>query len=629
MNHTPSVNPQNIGPAVSVKDAQQIIDAFSKALQQDNCLVQIPIAIYAQADQYQDRLSEIIAIESDITPVREQTPVETTKEYDLKPPPLTSGSENGNLSDFLRDKLNNECLSCNIGDLPELDLEALWNDILSDVQAFVDSIEALFEDLLPNFCHLSFFLSYLCVPDLIRLIAILAAYLIKLMASLFLGTFSLTSFIMGIISAILDAVLKYIKAMVDFAMTPISCILESITNILESIPTPDNLRENLSKEQQHAVGVDPEGEEGSIEQYEQATKKMNKELGKEYKNFSKEINNSFEKAETLIEEAYVGAFIETLADLIGMANYVSCEEKRSGTTIFEKVKSIIGIVQLMNLIFSVIEAKSRKIAVNELCKDIEDSKELMAKNSEPLNANEIAKVIESAFGGVAEVAETEDGNLAILFTPEDDLFSGENVNVFQCDLNSLISRLSMDIVAEEAVAFAEEVLVGDGLDPVSISPRQVQPEDIGDATLYLFEMTPLEEANEIFDIIREVVDFNTPDRDINLEFAGPNFTETNGGIGISLNAMPEGTSGVRNPNNASNAIGPRDNTIRSNFNKNTNTRDTSYNTEENDNGDLTEDVRLGVKSSGFPYNLSNKSVKLSCSSIQDLSDTLSSLRSKE
>ena len=56
----PTAQEPNLGLSDSMYHAQIIVDAFSKALQEKQCMSRIPIAVYTESELYEERLIDTL-----------------------------------------------------------------------------------------------------------------------------------------------------------------------------------------------------------------------------------------------------------------------------------------------------------------------------------------------------------------------------------------------------------------------------------------------------------------------------------------------------------------------------------------------------------------------------------------
>jgi hypothetical protein len=445
-----------LGIGGSIYSAQIIIDAFSRALSENNCMTRIPISVYAQADENENRLYDVIDSlggDSSSLPGKEYEYVLQTTEIQtekgLQPVTNTTAS--------IRRSMEDACLDCGI-DIPDFDLGSVFDGIMSDINGFINNMTNAFNNSVPNHCHFAYLLSFVCIPDLIKILALILGYIIKLTASLFIGTFSIGAFIMAIVGKILSAIMKYALAIMGIALSPVSCLIESITAILDTIPGKDNLRDKLGSEE-YGLLYGEDASQEDIDSFSDIAKKYNESIGEAYKNSTEDVKNNFKKIKGSIEEADEGVQ-ESIQNLIALKDFLECEPKRSGVNIFGQIGAVAELMSIVNLIRAVITKKSENTAYDELCR-------LQDREVETgFNPDEIADVIEDAFDGVATIIENQagDGDIAILFEQNEDP-GPDNLGFFSCNLNDIIESSHMDNIIDDAIFSASVRFKNEGSSP--------------------------------------------------------------------------------------------------------------------------------------------------------------------
>lgn len=502
-----------IGIGTSLYNAQLIIDAFARGIQNNNCLTSVPLALLAEADNHEQNLHEIV--EALGRPPAKERDVELTSNSSSaqeEDNPLIPMEE---IEDSVAKRFGDDCLNC---DLPfqGFSLDDLLKSLLDSALDFISNLKNILNYSLPNYCHFVYLLSFLCIPDLIKLLALILGYIVRLISSIFIGTFTFQAFIMGIIGAIISAVLQFVMSMINVVLTPINCILEAISSVLDALPTEANLRKNLSQEELGLLGIKAEGD---TQTYGDAVNGYKNKLNNTYgAGVPDSISDMFSGVKFNIQKAYDGVS-DTIFELIGLKSYMECEPARNGTNVLDKVKDLFELIALANLIRAVIKKRSTNIAYDELCNsiypDLYVSKDF--NSSDPFTTDEIAQVIGDAFDSNASIINSEDGDLAILLEPStgSDL-NGTRLNLFSCSLNEFIRESHLQPIVEEAVSISKEYLRGDGLDPRSIAVKRVNLKNYKKANndkVFLFSKSD-KIANDILIAIDDILSFNVKDNTI-------------------------------------------------------------------------------------------------------------------
>jgi hypothetical protein len=507
----PTATETNMGTGEALFHAQKIIDAFSRAIADNNCMTAIPMSVHTQSQDYIDRLTDIKTALGE-KPDQKTEDLNNAANTPAQPIQENTPSLVAGLAGSVKKRAQEECFDCGWDDFPEFNFQDIFGNVFADIEAFLLDIEEIGK-LNSSACHLAYLLSYTCIPDLIKLLAMLLAYILKLMTRIILGSFSISMLVMAIVGALIDALLQVILTMTKWALGPVQCYIDTLVSVLDLIPTSSNIKENLSKEQQGLL------EDISAGEFEAGNKNAKdgyfNQFGKALKKDTTDLNG-FMKDQADVAKKAAESMVATWDDIMSLGDFMSCEDIRSGSGILEFAKDIMKAVQLCNLIKAVIEAKSLGNALDEICNPRDKNSGIggntdkpQETDPKPLTADQIADIIESAYGRVGQIIESEDGDMGILL--EEEVTPKPNrIDIYSCSLNDFIKDSHLDVVLEEGVAIAEEVLKGEGKDPrTNLRPRvSLDDVEISEGSdLLLFGPTDLGYSQDIIEIIDEVVSF--------------------------------------------------------------------------------------------------------------------------
>jgi hypothetical protein len=286
---------------------------------------------------------------------------------------------------------------------------------------------------------------------------------------------------------------------------------------------------------------------------------------------------------------------------------MSCEGDRNGPGIKDKIEDVVEIIQLINLVRAVIRQKSFNIALDGLCNANEDnqiSPDKLRTEVEPFSSDDIATVLENAFGGMAQIIGSEGGDLGILLQNEG-APSPNALNMFNCELNDFVQNTQFDQVIEEGIVLAEENLIGEGLDPrTNLRPRTSEDNaQIDNNTqVLLYGRSASNYNSDIIDIINEVIAFNT-------EVAETDLLTEDGISKLDPNTLPDQELDET-------GAGVLDTNIR--------TLDTNIRTLDGNIISTSNNTIAGIN----PKN-ANKAISLKCGTIEDLANSLNFIKEKE
>ena len=438
--------------AYAMMYAQQIVDHFSKALEENNCLVQFPIGMYVELDNLDNQLNDYIdaAVEA---------------ERDNKTNTDSPGYEEPRTSDSLTDEIvrsaiasvSDKCFNCKI-EKPKFDFSDMFGNLMAQARLILDQFENMFKYKKASVCQYAFFLSYLCVPDLLKLIALILAAIVRLMQNINLPRITVELFISGILSAIISALVRNISILARFALTPVLCILDAIQDIISRLPTPENIRKT-SGEDLKKLGIEEhfQGNTGASEMVESVRKAYTDRI----KSFeSLDINSTQQYAQSIfgplentINNA-VSSLNDSVTELEGLLNHFQCEPGRSGISISDFLSNVSELMALLNLIRYIIQFKSGKAAMEKLCNTPTDGSNYGNDNSSlndrPLTIENIGSIIAETIYDDIEIITSEDGD-PIGIVIQDTIKNNPNSLTFwTCNLNDFIENINItDIITQE------------------------------------------------------------------------------------------------------------------------------------------------------------------------------------
>ena len=409
------VRPLASNDAYAVAYAQSIIDHFSKALQENGCLVQVPVALWVEIDnnlkQVEDYINSAVSAGSS--------------------PTTTVGPDNtGSGPDFKRDetyeavaqairKASNDCFNCKI-EKPRFDFSGMFANVTKDLKASLDAFRNMFKYEKASVCQYSYFLSYLCIPDLLKLISLILAAIVRLMQNINLPKISISAFINGILSSVIEVLTRNISILARFALTPVLCILDALDNIVSQLPTPENIRK-VSKSDLEKLNVNKDFIEGK---YDTGIDKKIDDLRKAYTNrirdYETSANNTvedymgriFKPLENSINEA-VEHLNNSIIELNGLLNHFSCENGRSGVTVSQWLGAFSELMALANLLRYIIRFKAGKAALDRLCNTPIDGSNWGNENNfgeDELSVENIGSIIAETIESDIDLITDDDGD---------------------------------------------------------------------------------------------------------------------------------------------------------------------------------------------------------------------------
>jgi len=469
------LNYQSSASEETIFHAQKIIDFFGNSLRDNGCLSHIPATLYAEADHHIDKIEAITSAVN--TPVA----------------PVSPAYANDPIRAAIRRAAGRDCLDCK-PKMPLIQFEGMKGQVAFDAKDFIAKMKSIksggFSGSLPT---LAFLFGSFCIPDLIKLLSLLLASVIRLTFSLDITKFSFMALLTAILKRLLANLLTFSNMSVKLSLSPIMCILDALVQLNNSLVSDQSGDFGLSINKD-GVSIDNASQQERADRIakrnENETGLNNKTdatifLGTSVRSTSITVKN-FHKVEAwrngikrkLPEQKDIDSITQTVSQvqdvinkgLIDMESYIGdifaigraiqCESERSTKKASDAIEAVIQYISLINLIRSVIKKKTRNIAQNVM-----GSPELQYTGQDKFTYEDVAEVVGDISGKLSKVYNTDAGNTGILISTIPSNTGQDALSLYSCNINDFIKESHMDNIIEDAKIFAEDNLVGKGNPP--------------------------------------------------------------------------------------------------------------------------------------------------------------------
>jgi len=219
-----------------VYSAQLIADTFAKGLEDNNCLLISTVQLH-------QKINDTIKDVTDLTEPVYNTPEELVNKVTLP----KADSLNPLVAGVIQSS-KERCFNCKVS-LPKLSFKGDLDFSLDDMKAHIQLYKDLFNFQKINPCQAIDMFKYQCIPDVLRLIALLLNAYLMITSLRRLTGLSLSVFIKGIISALLGKLIASVSISLNLGQLNLSCFIEYLNQILAAIPSTDNIVANFTSEQ--------------------------------------------------------------------------------------------------------------------------------------------------------------------------------------------------------------------------------------------------------------------------------------------------------------------------------------------------------------------------------------------
>lgn len=452
----------NLNVNTYLYEAELIANAFSKALEDNNCLLILPIALHqgieGSVDDLQDLLSTANTTNRQIANYGKDS--------------VDSGTYfNVSVQDIIDAK--EKCFNCNLK-LPSLKLDIKLSGVLGKLKAQLKAYADLFKFEKLDLCQVSYAMNKQCIPDIIGLITILLTAFLAIMALKKLANLSILSFIKGVLSTLLSKILGALKITVEIGGSNIGCLIEALKEIALAIPTQQNIANQLATDDALALGLyeldaisgDTVHAEDSFlknEMIDRLSKALNKTVDRatkadeKLKQVERDLNSAFKDISTVVDEGvkYVNDYI---ASLFAFQIHFECEATRSGMDVEEAIVLVNKLITTLNLLSSIALAIAKKDVRDKICKTTDTINSL----SDNEVRDTMYKDTYSDFNNkAAEIIASEDTTIQVLVSDEPTDPGLPKLDLFNCSIDDFIQAHTLPNI-------------------ISVAKKQVEREGLGE-----------------------------------------------------------------------------------------------------------------------------------------------------
>ena len=225
--------------------AQLIINAFTKALDQNECNVKALVGIHEEIRDQKQTLEDLW----DLTKTnkheknnnnRQKVPVfsnDSISDFIID----TNEPLNNDITNSIKDKLKSRCIDCDY-DWPKIDFEQNFAFSFEKLRASLNTYMSAFDKIRnPNFCQAAGLFDFSCLQDIIKLIALFLSVYSAILAVRKLSGVSIQGFIRGVITGLLGQLIGGIRLQFDLSQTGLSCLINAVEQMAMNLPDGQSL----------------------------------------------------------------------------------------------------------------------------------------------------------------------------------------------------------------------------------------------------------------------------------------------------------------------------------------------------------------------------------------------------
>ena len=484
--------------------AQLIANTFTKGVEDNECILEVPIALHQE-------LKQVIKDAEDANNLE--------KEYEDKLEEKANTGSPIKTYAYIREQskinIKNDCLRCNIK-LPKPQLEYDFDITFSKLKAHIELFTKLFKKPELNPCQALNLFRFTCVPDLIKIISLLLTAYISIMSILKISQLGINAFIQGIISGLLQGIMGSVKITIDLGQSNIDCIIKILRDIALAIPTEDNLNKRLDEAQLEALTSMGILNSKAGQQYSAVANNIFDTLY----SASVEAEEGVKKAQAGIDEAFklisqtVDEAVKTvnnyIKNLISFKDFFQCEATRSGSNVLEIAATIKNLILVLNLISSIVYAITKR-SVRGLCKN----KSTIANSTTEYDLIDndllLKDFLEDYYGNIVDVNNSDPTNLEVIVYQKPKKYRLPKIDLLDCSITPFIRDHNLENIIELAEKDVQEELLQSQI-VVDKNPWET----------FQFKTQPIDAVNEIeslFKVIysKPIINPLTPDEEVEVQ----------------------------------------------------------------------------------------------------------------
>ena len=437
-------------PSIDVNDllynAELITNAFAKTLEDNNCLLILTIGLQQNINNgIKDLEDAVNNIDETNDLLDKETEGQKTSEDILDV-----------ISDIV-DSLKDDCFKCDLK-FPDINFDMDLKGLLGDLKFNLELYTSIFKINKLDLCQPAYALQDACVPDILRLITLLLTAFVSIMTLRKLSNISIAAFIKGVLSTLLSKITQALKITVNIGSTNISCLIDTLQEIALAIPTQKNIQDKMSDQENLALGlIDQNGKSTNSNLFKSsALDKLNKTLDsdagalsnidKELKLLESNLNESFSVINDVVD-ASLNEINNYIQSLLGFQTYFECEAKRSGMDVEEAIQMINNLIQVINMLSSLVLSMVKKNIREDACKTPSSINNLSAEDIDDL---QIKDIIEDLNQKTVEIIESSDTALEVIIYEKPTETGLPKLDLLDCSIDDFIEAHTLPRIIEVA-----------------------------------------------------------------------------------------------------------------------------------------------------------------------------------
>ena len=424
----------NTGSNTILHSAQLIANAFAKGLEDNNCLLILPVGLHQEIQTNIKDVEDLVEMIDNINNSIDNPSKEGSSDSILN-------VLNSDLQDA-KDK----CFVCKL-EVPKIDFNVNLKASLGKLKAQIQLYKNLFNFEKLDLCQVSYAMKQTCIPDILRLIALMLMAYVAIMGLKKLSNLSIAAFIKGVLSTLLGKILGAVKITVNIGSTNIACIVNLLKEFALAVPTQNNIAARLDYENKLALGLLDLNDDGlndsnllknhTIDNFYETLKYAGEDINTietKLEKLESDINEAFDWVSKQIDSG-MKEVNEYIKSLLSFKDFFECESSRSGMDIEDAISRVNNLIQILNLLSAVALSIAKKDAREKTCKSENRINDLSNEQIDNLQTKDI---IEELSQKVTDLIESNENGLQFLIKEEPIEDGLPKIDLFDCSISDFI-----------------------------------------------------------------------------------------------------------------------------------------------------------------------------------------------
>lgn len=469
--------------------AQLLADAFTKTIEENNCLSMLPITLHQNIVNSIDDVVNLVDLQNDVDPTKKPTSGGNTGK--------TSAAQVLDSITQATQQHKNSCFNCKLS-LPKvkfsIDLNSALNKLKADLALYKGSLTKL------DMCQTGYAMQSSCLPDILKLIVVLITAYLSIMALKKISGLTMSAFLKGVISKLFSLLIGSFKISIDIGATNIACLINALKEVALAIPNEENIKARLNDEQIQSLGLVP-SDNGMTTRVNKGLDNVSNGVDSTLKAVENSINSAFSTITNTVDSA-LKSIEDYIKSLLSLKGFLSGEDIRLGLDITEIYKYINNLIQTLNLLSAIAMSLAKRSVRESMCKTAGVVSQLSDKDIKDYYFRDL---VQDYNRKVTDISKSDDSVIGLLIHDKPVTDGLPKIDMFDCSIDDFIEAHSLPNIIQTAK---------DQVDREGLRPRY-NVSGVNDGSVYTL-VKPDEETEDLLKNIADLLYIKPTDKGTDL-----------------------------------------------------------------------------------------------------------------